>query len=63
VVCDIGLPDLDGYELVDVLRNRFADRDTRYVALTGFGRTEDRDRALESGFDSFLIKPLHSLAN
>ena len=63
VVCDIGLPDLDGYELVDVLRNKFADRDTRYVALTGFGRTEDRDRALESGFDSFLVKPLHSLAS
>ena len=63
VVCDIGLPDLDGYELVDVLRSKFADRDTRYVALTGFGRVEDRDRALESGFDSFLIKPLHSLAS
>ena len=58
VVCDIGLPDVDGYELVQALRDKLAGHDTRYVALTGYGRAEDRDRALDSGFDSFLVKPL-----
>ena len=58
VVCDIGLPDVDGYELVQALRDKLAGHDTRFVALTGYGRAEDRDRALDSGFDSFLVKPL-----
>jgi PAS domain S-box-containing protein len=58
VVCDIGLPDVDGYELVQALRDKLAGHATRFVALTGYGRAEDRDRALDSGFDSFLVKPL-----
>lgn len=58
VVCDIGLPDVDGYELVQALRDKLAGHHTRFVALTGYGRAEDRDRALDSGFDSFLVKPL-----
>ena len=58
VVCDIGLPDVDGYELVQALREKLAGHATRFVALTGYGRAEDRDRALDSGFDSFLVKPL-----
>lgn len=58
VVCDIGLPDVDGYELVQALRDKLAGHDTRFVALTGYGRAEDRDRALDSGFDSFVVKPL-----
>ena len=58
VVCDIGLPDVDGYELVQSLRDSLAGQPTRIVALTGYGRVEDRDRALDSGFDAFYIKPL-----
>ena len=58
VVCDIGLPDIDGYELVRKLKDALAGRATRFVALTGYGRVEDRDRALDSGFDAFLVKPL-----
>jgi len=56
-VCDIGLPDVDGYELVRRLKDMLAGP-TRFVALTGYGRVEDRDRALDSGFDAFLVKPL-----
>ena len=59
VVCDIGLPDIDGFELVHALRDTLAGVDTRFVALTGYGRAEDRDLALDSGFDAFLVKPLH----
>lgn len=58
VVCDIGLPDVDGFELVQSLRDSLAGQPTRFVALTGYGRVEDRDRALDSGFDAFLVKPL-----
>jgi PAS domain S-box-containing protein len=58
VVCDIGLPDVDGYELVRRLKDTLAGQPTRFVALTGYGRVEDRDRALDSGFDAFLVKPL-----
>lgn len=58
VVCDIGLPDVDGYELIRRLKETLAGRSTRFVALTGYGRVEDRDRALDSGFDEFLVKPL-----
>ncbi|HKX41181.1 MAG TPA: ATP-binding protein [Burkholderiaceae bacterium] len=58
VVCDIGLPDVDGFELVQRLRDKLADQATRFIALTGYGRVEDRERALDSGFDSFYIKPL-----
>jgi PAS domain S-box-containing protein len=58
VVCDIGLPDIDGYELIRKLKDALAGQTTRFVALTGYGRVEDRDRALDSGFDAFLVKPL-----
>ena len=41
---------------------KLAGHETRFVALTGYGRAEDRDRALDSGFDSFLVKPLRAEA-
>jgi CheY-like chemotaxis protein len=40
------------------LKDTLAGQPTRFVALTGYGRVEDRDRALDSGFDDFLVKPL-----
>ena len=58
VVCDIGLPQTDGYALVPLLRERLAGGSTRIVALTGYARPEDKERALHSGFDEFLVKPL-----
>ena len=58
VVCDIGLPDVDGFTLVQSLRETLVGQPTRFVALTGYGRAEDRDRALDSGFDAFFVKPL-----
>ena len=58
VICDIGLPDVDGFALVRSLRQTLAGQPTRYIAVTGYGRAEDLDRAMDSGFDSFLVKPL-----
>lgn len=63
VVCDIGLPDIDGFALIQTLREKLAGKSTRFIALTGYGRAEDRDRALVSGFDAFLVKPLRPAAS
>jgi CheY-like chemotaxis protein len=54
---DIGLPDMDGFELVRRLRERPALVGVKFVALTGYGQIEDRRRVRESGFDDHLIKP------
>jgi CheY-like chemotaxis protein len=55
---DIGLPGIDGYEVARRVRADPGGRDVLLVALTGYGRPEDRDRALEAGFDAHLVKPV-----
>lgn len=55
---DIGLPDMDGYELARRLRAHPVTADSILVALTGYGQDEDRKRASEVGFDHFLVKPV-----
>jgi signal transduction histidine kinase/ActR/RegA family two-component response regulator len=55
---DIGLPRMDGFELARRLRARPEMRDTRLIALTGYGQAEDRSRALAAGFDDHLTKPV-----
>ena len=57
VVCDIGLPDMDGYELARAVRSDPALAGTRLVALTGYAQPEDRERARDAGFDAHLAKP------
>jgi PAS domain S-box-containing protein len=57
VLCDIGLPLMDGYKVVATLRERPALVDTRFVALTGYGREEDRRRSQAAGFHAHLVKP------
>ena len=58
VLCDIGLPDMDGYAVVKALRADPALRGAHLVALTGYGQPEDRNRALKAGFDRHLTKPI-----
>jgi signal transduction histidine kinase len=55
---DIGLPGMDGRELVRELRRRHPDRDWRLVAMSGYGREEDKKLSLAAGFDVHLVKPL-----
>ena len=55
---DIGLPDLDGYELAKRLRGLPGGERMLLVALTGWGQDEDRRRAAEAGFDRHLTKPV-----
>jgi two-component system CheB/CheR fusion protein len=57
VICDIGLPDTDGYAVARTLRADPDCRSFRLVAMTGYGRDEDKLRALEAGFDHHLTKP------
>ena len=52
---DIGLPELDGYEVAR--RVKAARPGIRLVALTGYGRFEDLERARDAGFDEHLLKP------
>ena len=59
---DIGLPRMDGYELARRLRSMPSLRAVRLIALTGYGQAEDRERALDAGFDDHLVKPVDLLA-
>jgi signal transduction histidine kinase/CheY-like chemotaxis protein len=54
---DVGLPDIDGYEVAQRLRSNPVTADIFLVAVTGYGSEEDRRRALDSGFDEHLVKP------
>jgi CheY-like chemotaxis protein len=58
MLVDIGLPGMDGYELARRLRQQPELAETRLIALTGYGREEDRRCALAAGFDHHLIKPI-----
>jgi len=55
---DIGLPGIDGYEVARRLRASDVGKGMVLVALTGYGRPEDRDRALAAGFDAHMVKPV-----
>jgi signal transduction histidine kinase/CheY-like chemotaxis protein len=57
VLLDIGLPDMDGYELARRLRSR-VDPSVRFIAVTGYGQPSDRQRSKEAGFDEHVVKPV-----
>jgi CheY-like chemotaxis protein len=58
ILCDIGLPGMNGYEVAVQLRNDADLHGTRLIALTGYGQEEDRRRSREAGFDHHLVKPV-----
>ncbi len=55
---DVGLPGLDGYAVARAVRAAPGGEAVYLVALTGYGRPEDRRRAMEAGFDLHLVKPV-----
>jgi PAS domain S-box-containing protein len=57
VLCDIGLPEMDGYEVAAAFRADPALRGAHLIALSGYARPEDRQRAVEAGFDHHVAKP------
>jgi signal transduction histidine kinase/CheY-like chemotaxis protein len=58
MLCDIGLPDMDGFAVAREVRAHENGRHARLIAITGYGENEDRQRALDSGFDFHLVKPV-----
>ena len=58
VLLDLGLPDVDGREVCLRLREARAARSAKIVAITGWGRAEDRRATLAAGFDAHLVKPV-----
>ena len=59
VLCDIGLPGMDGFAVARALRSADDTRACRLIAVTGYGRDEDSARAREAGFDVHLAKPVN----
>lgn len=58
IILDIGLPDLNGYDVCRRIREQPWGRDITLVALTGWGQHEDRQRSGTAGFDAHLVKPV-----
>ena len=60
LVVDLGMPEMDGFELISRIRASSdpAIRDVPAAALTAFARSEDRTKALRSGFEMHLAKPV-----
>lgn len=58
VVLDIGMPDMDGYEVARRIRQHPDGKNVLLIALTGWGQNEDRRHTREAGFDHHLVKPV-----
>jgi signal transduction histidine kinase/DNA-binding NarL/FixJ family response regulator len=58
VLCDLGLPGMNGYEVAAQLRRDPETSAVKLIAITGYGREEDRRRSREAGFDLHLTKPV-----
>ncbi|WP_052480777.1 hybrid sensor histidine kinase/response regulator [Gilvimarinus agarilyticus] len=58
MILDIGLPDMDGYELARKIRAEPAAAGITLIALTGYGKNEDRELSKRAGFDHHLVKPV-----
>ena len=58
ILLDIGLPSVDGYEVARRIRSRGAVSGPRLVGISGYGYESDRRRAMDVGFDAYLVKPV-----
>ena len=58
IICDIGLPGMDGYQVIKELRRDALEPTPCYIAVSGYDRSKDQTHALEVGFDHYLVKPI-----
>jgi two-component system, cell cycle response regulator DivK len=58
VLCDIQMPRLDGYGVIAAIRNDPQLFDLSVVAVTAYASDQDRQRAMQAGFDGFMTKPI-----
>lgn len=61
VVSDIGMPEMNGYELAESLRALPGYEFVPLIAVTGFALHDDRNQALNAGFNHFLAKPINPM--
>ncbi len=59
ILCDIGLPKMDGYTVAATLRKSTDTAGARLIAVTGYGTDEDRRKSRDAGFDAHLVKPIN----
>jgi len=59
LILDIGMPDMNGYELAERIRTEAWGKAVRLIAVTGWGQDEDKRRAKAAGFDHHLTKPIN----
>jgi len=57
VILDIGMPEMDGYDVARRIRSRADGAHVLLIALTGWGQNHDKERARTAGFDHHLVKP------
>ena len=62
IVSDVGMPEVDGFELMRRIRRRAATAQIPAIALTAFTRQDDRIKALQAGFTDYLAKPVEPAA-
>ena len=58
ILLDIGIPDIDGYEAARQIRKNPKCKDSKLIAITGYGQEEDKSKSIDAGFDYHLIKPV-----
>lgn len=59
IISDIGMPEMNGYQLAECLRALNDYRNTPLIAVTGYTEYDDRGRSLRAGFDAHLTKPIN----
>lgn len=59
VLCDIGMPELNGYQTAQLIRQQEWGKKVILIALSGYGQEEDKQQAKQAGFDAHLTKPVN----
>jgi CheY-like chemotaxis protein len=59
ILCDIGLPDSDGFALAEALHENPATASARLIAVTAYGKDHDLERSRRAGFELHLVKPVN----
>ena len=59
IISDIGMPEMNGYQLAESLRALADYQTTPLIAVTGYTEYDDRGRSLDAGFDAHLTKPIN----
>jgi CheY-like chemotaxis protein len=59
ILCDIGLPDINGYEVAQRIREQIWGKKIFLIATTGWGQGKDKELAKDAGFDKHLTKPIN----